>query len=531
MDSNMSSIPKRSQLLRCSRKRILIVNCYLDDMRRPIPRTHKLPKPMGPVYLAGAFSPELCEVRLYCEMSGGPLEDPQLLAWPDMLVLTGLTTSFDRMLHLTAYARTQNNKVIIVAGGSAIRAFPRYARRFFDYCCLGDVEQMREVIADAFGKVYVSEEMVPRYDLAHWLGGIGFIESSKYCNFRCSFCTLTGEGRTYQQVNLEDLRRSIIAMGKKKLVLFIDNNFYGDDRGYFQKRIELIREMRSAGYLRGWAALVTNDFFFREENLKLVREAGCLALFSGVESFDTGWLRKMNKLQNTRFPQVELIRKCLDFGIVFLYGLMLDVSTRPIRDLRRELEFILSTPEITLPSYLSLPIPIPGTPFFYEALANGSILPRTKVRDLDGTTLSLQPLGPIEHVSQFIRDLQTMRGYRRRIFLHASGFARRYRQLLTTQQMLGALINATLLCAPSLSASPLRLGGFGRQPRHRTHISTTEGLDRLYQPLFRVASRYRYYFTPTMLTDNDGHLAESLADDLLQASRAHQTSKLTLLSS
>ena len=32
----------------------------------------------------------------------------RLLSWPDMLVLTGLTNGFDRMLHLTAYARSKN---------------------------------------------------------------------------------------------------------------------------------------------------------------------------------------------------------------------------------------------------------------------------------------------------------------------------------------------------------------------------------------------------------------------------------------
>jgi hypothetical protein len=64
-------------------------------------------------------------------MYSGPLEDPGLLGWPDMLVLTGLTTAFDRMLHLTAYARTLNEKVIVVAGGPSIRALSRYSKLFY----------------------------------------------------------------------------------------------------------------------------------------------------------------------------------------------------------------------------------------------------------------------------------------------------------------------------------------------------------------------------------------------------------------
>ena len=528
MNSSTILISERHRGASCPRKRILVVNCYFDDSRLPIPRTNKLPRPMGPAYLAGAFSRELCEVRLHCEMYSGPLEDPQLLAWPDMLVLTGLTTGFDRMLHLTAYARTKKKDVIVVAGGSPIRAFPRYARRFFDYCCLGDIEQMRDVIADAFGEAYVAEEMLPRYDLAYWIGKIGHAESSRYCNFRCSFCTITAEGRGYQRYDLDYIRRQLLAMGKKELVLFIDNNFYGNNRNYFLARLDLIREMYRAGHLGGWAALVTNDFFFKDENLKLAREAGCLGLFSGVESFDTDWLRKMNKIQNTRLPQVELIRKCLDAGIVFFYGLMVDVSARPVAALRRELEFITGTPDITLPGYISIPIPLPGTPFFYDCLAEGRIFPLTKVRDLDSTTLSLEPLDSTDEVLEFLRDIQSLRGYRRRVIQHALGFVRKYRRVLTKQQLTAALANGALLCAYRLMTSPSCGVSLRRSTRLRSHVSTTDSLDPVYQPAFRVASRYEDYFKPTMITDKFGALTEELAEDLGPSREARVETLVTL---
>jgi radical SAM superfamily enzyme YgiQ (UPF0313 family) len=96
------------------------------------------------VYLAGACSP-LCVVRLYNEVSSGPLADADLLGWPDMLVLTGLTNAFDRMLHLTAYARTRNPRVIVVAGGPPVRAVPLFSRRFFDYACGGDIDRILPV--------------------------------------------------------------------------------------------------------------------------------------------------------------------------------------------------------------------------------------------------------------------------------------------------------------------------------------------------------------------------------------------------
>src|SRR6476619_8322518 len=102
----MRELPRR-QTSRLPTKRVLIVNCFFDDSRQPLKRTTKIPQAVGPIYLAGAFSRELCDVRCYTELASGPLEDESLLSWPDVLVLTGLTNGFDRMLHLTAYARSK----------------------------------------------------------------------------------------------------------------------------------------------------------------------------------------------------------------------------------------------------------------------------------------------------------------------------------------------------------------------------------------------------------------------------------------
>ena len=416
----------------------------------------------------------------------------------------------------TAYARTLNPHVVVVAGGPAIRALPRYSALFFDYPCSGDIEQLGEVIVDAFGKSYAAEEPVPRFDLAYWIGRVGEVESSRNCNFRCSFCTLTGEQGKYQAYSLESIRRQILAAGKRDFLFFIDNNFYGNDRSFFLRRVELLRALRRSGQFRHWGALVTNDLFLREENLSLARDSGCTALFSGVESFDSGWLKQMNKLQNSRAPQVETIRGCLEAGIVFLYGLMLDVSTRTVEDLRKELEFITGTSEITLPAYLSLPVPYPGTPFFHECVAKELFLPRISIRDLDSTTQVLQPRDSLGEVARFLDDLRTMRGFRRCILRHSLRFAKRYHRILTPEQMLIAFSGTALLSLYSTVTTRHVWSGIFCGAARRTYIGTTEAPDATYTPAFPVASRYERYFRPTMLTDERGGLTEEVAEDLRQ---------------
>ena len=508
----MSLFSSPTRYLPSSRKRVLIVNCFFDDSRLPARRTTKFPQAMGPVFLAGAFDRERCEVRLYNEVDSGPLTNETTLGWPDMLVLTGLTNSFDRMLHLTAYARTKNPRVIVVAGGPTIRALPFLAQRFFDYCCLGDIEELREVILDAWGEEFVAEDMLPRYDLAYWMRRMGYAETTRYCNFRCSFCSLTGEGRSYRTYPLDYIRRQILALGKRKHVLFIDNNFYGSDRSHFLARMQLIAEIREAGYLKNWGALVTSDFFHKDENLKLAHQSGCELLFCGVESFDTEWLLSANKTQNTNIAQVKLIRKSLEAGIVLVYGLMLDLAHRTIADLRREIEFITGTPEITLPSFVTLPVPLLGTPLFCELVAKGAFFPRTKLRDMDGSTLVLRSIDPVHEAVAFLREMLSLQGYRARVLKHSWHFLQKYRSKLTKLQVLFSLTNAGLLCAYSLATSPTQLAAPSAKGRRRTHVSTTEILDTVYTPAFRVDSRYQYYFAPTMVTDENGSLSKAMID-------------------
>ena len=513
--------PNRTLKATLPKKRVLVVNCYFDDSRQPIRRTSKIPQAVGPIYLAGAFARELCDVSCYTEVASGPLEDEQLLSGLDMLVLTGLTNSFDRMLHLTAYARTRNPKVIVVAGGPPVRSLPLLARKFFDYTCMGDIEELSKVIAETFGAAYAAEEMLPRYDLAYWLGRIGYVETTRYCNFRCSFCSLTAEGHSYKTYDLEYIRQQILASGKRNRMFFLDNNFYGSDRDHFHARVHLINEMRGQGQFQNWGALVTNDFFLKQENLRLVKEAGCELLFSGLESFDNDWLRNFNKLQNTTAPQVEMISKSLNAGVVFSYGLMVDVTSRTVSDLRRELRFITGNPEITLPSFVTLSIPLLGTPYFFECLNRGSMLPDTKLRDMDGTTVLQKPLDSLSEVVKFVDDVQSLRGYKGRAIKHAARFTKLYHAKLTKMQMAFALGAGLMVCAQPLTGSLAGMGWLRHRPKPRTYVSSSEPLDHMYTPAFRVDSRFESYFKPTMVTDQSGALHRDLIDSgvLLNAPR------------
>src|SRR5713101_5854250 len=122
-----------------------------------------------------------------------------------------------------------------------------------------------------------------------------------------------------------------------------------------------------------------------------------------------------------------MISRCLNSGIIFCYGLMLDLTTRTIAEVRRELEFITGTPEITLPAFITLSIPILGTPYFYESLNNRTILPDTKLRDMDGITIVQKTIDPIDQAVEFVRGVEQFRGLRGRVVKHSIRFFNLYR--------------------------------------------------------------------------------------------------------
>ncbi|MDP6806022.1 MAG: hypothetical protein QF902_11955, partial [Rhodospirillales bacterium] len=167
--------------------------------------------------------------------------------------------------------------------------------------------------------------------------------------------------------------------------------------------------------------------------------------------------------------------------------------------------------EITLPAYFTLAIPLPGTPYFRQCVDAGLLFPDTRLRNLDGVTLTMRPLDPVEEVIRFARDLLSIRGYRRQAMRHMAGFMRRYRGTLEPMQLLGAMLSGILISTEFFASSPGRIQ-HGR-PR-QTYYGPTEVLDPCYTPLIRIPSRYRDHFDPVLITDRNGAPHPDVAEDL-----------------
>lgn len=492
--------------------RILIVNCYSDNHRGARGNPWIVPQSIAPAVLAGMLDPPRVDIRLACEFRDGPFEDFGALQWADLLVLTGLNPAFDRMKQVTAYARAVNPGIAVAMGGPLARMLPNLSRRYFDFVCGDDVEQLVSVVDDVFGPGHAAEAPVPRHDLSPQSSIIGYAEASRNCNFRCSFCAMTAEDRKFMTYDLEHVRRQIEALGYRQCVMFLDQNFFGGPRAYSRARMALLKELFEQGKIGGWAALVTADFFTSAENVSLARESGCIGFFSGVESFSRAQITAFNKKQNLVLPQEETIRSCLEAGLVFHYGLIFDLADQRIDEVLAETEFIVANPRITLPSFLSFAIPMLGTPLFGSRLREGRFLPNVRLRDMDGRSLVCHPLDSIEKAVAFAARMDSGLIAKRKLALHAWRFFRRYRTTLSHWGLLSGLANTWAMSYP-------RFGSNGRdgiplgKDGCRSYLASSEPLGSLYRPRIRIPERYRGHFEALCVTDPDGELHDDLLDD------------------
>ncbi len=510
------------------RPRVLIVNCYSDNHRGARGNLLFVPQQMTAVVLAGLMHPEKVDVRTYCEFSQGPFENLTALRWADLLVLTGLNSAFDRMKQLAGYARTLNPGIAVAAGGSVARALPRLSRRYFDYVCTEDVEGIKDVLQDAFGSGYGAERPLPRYDLAYWPKLAGFAESSRNCNFRCVFCSMTAENRPFAPYDVDCIRHQVEAMGYRRCVFFLDQNFYAGPRSFFRARVALLRQLFEEKKLGGWAALVTADFYADPENLRLAKESGCIGFFSGVESFSREQIAAYRKKQNLILPQEEVIRRSLEAGLVFHYGMVFDPTERRLSSVREEIDFIVGNPRITLPSFLSFAIPLLGTPLFAQRLREGQLLPHLKLRDMDGRSLICRPLDPVDEVIAFAAAMDLGVMSKRRLVAHAWKFYKRYRGELKGWSMASGLANTWAMAFPGLGTNG-RDRSVARDSGRRTYLSSTEPLGSLYRPLINIPERLRDHFSPLFITDHRGQLSEAVCEDLAAGPHSSAAAPLALV--
>jgi anaerobic magnesium-protoporphyrin IX monomethyl ester cyclase len=195
------------------------------------------------------------------------------------------------------------------------------------------------------------------------------IASSRGCKFRCEFCDVQifyrGKYRERSPENVVDEMENDIHKYGRKSLFFSDDIFTLN-----QKRTKKIcEEIRRRKLDVQWACETRVDAV-NKELLKSMKDAGCWAIFFGVESSSQETLNSMRKgfiLEKTR----KAFQACREVGIRTCASLMMFYPTDKKNTVEENIRFVKSLdPDI---AYFAVTTPFPGTELYERLMENKMI--------------------------------------------------------------------------------------------------------------------------------------------------------------
>ena len=302
----------------------------------------------------------------------------------DLVAITSTTGGSGRMYELADALRARGHAVIL--GGTHASLVPEEALAHADGVAVGEAERSFPIMLEDFqrgrlGGLYRQEENlplaglpVPRYDLLE--DGFRFrcfVQATRGCPHRCSFCTLKQIDRHFRTRPVREVIRDIEACEgrtflQRKMVWFWDDNLTGD-RDHARSLFDALRPLR-----RWWWTQASIDVAQDGDLLRAAARSGCLAMFVGVESFSAGNLLQVRKRQNRVEDYRRAVRAFHAAGIAVQAGIIVGLDDDTPESIRLIPEAVA---EIGVDlAFLNVLTPFPATPLREELAAANRLLAR-----------------------------------------------------------------------------------------------------------------------------------------------------------
>jgi len=337
-------------------------------------------------------------------------------AEPDIIGVTASSTCLSpEALQTISLAKQLSPRSVIVAGGSHFTLLARSILRdvpeldyivmgegegsmaeFVSLVAEGDREGVKGIRGLAFsedGEVVVNpmrplipdldELPLPAYHLIdvesgayywHGMGKRAFgISSSRGCGDRCTYCSETSfwqgywRGRSAKRV-VEEMAHLNGRYGKT-LFVFNENSF-----NWNRKRMEeFLEELGKSGLsVHFWFQSRVRDIIRDRDLIPEFKRLGLYEVMLGVESVNSSVLDRYEKKQDRDMAQ-EAINILRENGIMVMANVMFGDWLDSEETLREIFQFLKKQSDFLI---LTLTTPLPGTPYYEEAMRAGRIVER-----------------------------------------------------------------------------------------------------------------------------------------------------------
>jgi radical SAM superfamily enzyme YgiQ (UPF0313 family) len=342
--------------------------------------------PQGLLVVA-AYLPESWSVRFVDENSQAATADD--FQWADAVFVSGMHIQRGQIHDVTARAHRHGRPVVV--GGPSVSGCPEYYpdADIIHVGELGDATDRliahldrepgrppHQLRFETVERLPLASFPVPAYDLIplrqYFIANMQF---SSGCPYACEFCdipALYGRNprlKTPRQVLAE---LDLIARAGATSVYFVDDNFIGNQKAALDLLPHLVEWQTRNRYPLRFACEATLNIAKNERVLELMREAGFITIFCGIETPEPDALHAISKDQNLRMPILESVRRINSYGLEVVSGIILGLDTDGPQTADHIIEFIRASniPVLTINVLYALP----KTPLWKRLEAEGRLL-------------------------------------------------------------------------------------------------------------------------------------------------------------
>jgi radical SAM superfamily enzyme YgiQ (UPF0313 family) len=311
--------------------------------------------------------------------------DFDLLETFDIVGLTGMTVQRDRMREILV--ELHDRGVFTVVGGPWITVADEWFLGLVNVIFIGEAEETwpkfledwsrgeHETRYEQAEKTDMTKVPPPRYDLVRFPDyAMGCVQTSRGCPFQCEFCDIIVIfGRRPRIKTPEQVVAEIEAQyrGGARVVFLVDDNFIGNKKAAKQILRAIITWQHAHGFPLAFFTEASLDLAEDAELMRLMTEAGMVAVFIGIESPDEEALRETKKYQNVRGSLVERVRRVQDAGLEVYAGMIVGFDHDDESVFERQYEFLREARIVgAMAGMLSA---IPQTPLYERLEAEGRL--------------------------------------------------------------------------------------------------------------------------------------------------------------
>lgn len=348
-----------------------------DDVFENIQSSATFKVPRLCLALLAALTPEEHEVTIVDESYAPDNIDEDV----DLVGITVMTEMALRAYKIADYYRRKGVKVVM--GGIHPTTLPDEAIKHCDAVAMGEAENIwHKILLDAknnnLQKFYSSDKLTninelvkPRWDIYplnsyhSYTPKVITIESSRGCAYSCEFCSIASVYGKKYRVRCVDKVIEEIENANCQNLFFVDDAL-GLNRNEF---IKLLKEMIPLN--KKWVGQGTVSLGEDESLIKLMRDAGCVALLLGFETIQEDIQHNMVKITRSKLNFSETVKRFHDYGIAIYGAFVFGFDNEDKHIFERTLDFCLTNKIDFL--QLRMLVPFPGTELFARLKREGRL--------------------------------------------------------------------------------------------------------------------------------------------------------------